>query len=75
MHRIYKSKNSKCGFTLTEMMIVVAIIIFIAAVVGVGMADLIKSANRSNTAVENSSTSLRKQINDSEDKLSEYNFG
>ena len=41
MHRISKKTNSKCGFTLTEMMIVVAIIIIIAAVVGVGIADLI----------------------------------
>lgn len=75
MHRISKKTNSKCGFTLTEMMIVVAIIIIIAAVVGVGIADLIKAANESNDAVAGSSESLKKQINSSETKLEEYSFG
>lgn len=75
MHRISKKINSKCGFTLTEMMIVVAIIIIIASVVGIGIADLIKSANDSNDAIAASSNSLKKQINDSEEKLDEYSFG
>lgn len=75
MHRISKKTGSKCGFTLTEMMIVVAIIIIIAAVVGVGVADLIKAANDSNDAVAGSSDSLKKAINSSETKLEGYNFG
>ena len=75
MHRISKKTSSKCGFTLVEMMIVVAIIIIIAGVVGIGVADLIRSANESNDAVAASSESLKKQINSSETKLEGYNFG
>ena len=75
MHRISKKTNFRCGFTLTEMMIVVAIIIIIASVVGIGVADLIRSANESNDAIAGSSDSLKRAINSSETKLNGYNFG
>ena len=74
MHRISKKTSSKCGFTLVEMITVVAIIVIIAAVVGVGIADLIKAARDSEDAVNASSDSLKKQINENEEKLYDYGF-
>ena len=75
MHRISKKINSKCGFSLTEVIIVVGIIIIIASVVGVGIADLLKNAKKSDEAIADSSNQLKQQINDSEAKLEGYNFG
>ena len=55
MHRLYKRHSSKGGFSLLEVLIVVAIIVILAGVVGVGVAGLIRTANRSNDAVKESS--------------------
>ena len=52
MHRLYKRHSSKGGFSLLEVLIVVAIIVILAGVVGVGVAGLIRTANRSNDAVK-----------------------
>ena len=75
MRRLCKENNSKHGFTLTEMIIVVGIIVIIASVVGVGVADLIKTSNKSNDAVADSANSVRSNIHASELMLSKYNFG
>ena len=75
MHRISKKTSSRCGFTLVEMITVVAIIVIIAAVVGVGIADLIRAAHDSEDAVNASSEALKKQINKNEDDLYDYGFG
>lgn len=74
MRRLYKTKSSKRAFTLTEMVIVIGIIVIIASVVGVGIADIIKNAKRSNSAVMSSSEELKSQINSNEAKLASFNF-
>ena len=75
MRRLYKIHSSKGGFSLLEMIIVIAIIVILAGVVGVGIAGLIRTANRSNDAVKESSESLNASISLGESKLSLYSFG
>lgn len=75
MRRLYKRHSSKGGFSLLEMIIVIAIIVILAGVVGVGIAGLIRTANRSNDAVKESSESLNASISMGESKLSQYSFG
>ena len=70
MRRLYKRHSSKGGFSLLEMIIVIAIIVILAGVVGVGIAGLIRTANRSNDAVKESSESLNASISMGESKLS-----
>lgn len=74
MRRLDKRHLSKGGFSLLEILIVVAIIVILAGVVGVGVAGLIRTANRSNDAVANSSISLNAQIHSGEDSLARYSF-
>ena len=74
MRRLYKRHSSKEGFSLLEVLIVVAIIVILAGVVGVGVAGLLRTANRSNDAVIDSSASLSEQISNSESVLKNYNF-
>jgi prepilin-type N-terminal cleavage/methylation domain-containing protein len=74
MRRLYKRHSSKAGFSLLEVLIVVAIIVTLAGVVGVGVAGLLKTANRSNDAVKDSSASLSVQISNSESILKNFNF-
>ena len=75
MRRLYKTHRLKGGFSLLEVLIVVAIIVILAGVVGAGVAGLIRTANRSNDAVKQSSESLVASINDGESSLSMYSFG
>ena len=75
MHRITKFKNSKCGFTLTEMVIIIGIIVILASAVGAGIADTLKNAKKSKAAVEDSCAQLKQRIDDSESILRKYNFG
>lgn len=74
MRRLYKINSSKRAFTLTEMVIVIGIIVIIASVVGVGIADIMKNAKRSDSAVKASSEQLKSQINSNEAKLASFNF-
>ena len=74
MHRIYKRHGSKGGFSLLEVLIVVAIIVILAGVVGVGIAGLIRTTNDSNDAVKHSSESLEASIISGESSLRKYNF-
>ena len=75
MRRLCKRNNSKYGFTLTEMVIVVGIIVILAAVVGVGVGDIVKTTKKSNDAVNQSANSIRTSIQQSELMLAQYNFG
>ena len=74
MRRLYKRHSSKGGFSLLEVLIVVAIIVILAGVVGVGVAGLIRTAKRTDQAVKDSSISLNASINQGESSLSKYNF-
>jgi type IV pilus assembly protein PilA len=74
MRRLNKRLSSKGGFSLLEMIIVVAIIVILAGVVGVGVAGLIRTANNADSAVKASSESLNASINSGESSLSKYSF-
>lgn len=75
MRRIHKTQRSKGGFSLLEVLIVVAIIVILAGVVGVGVAGLIRTANKADSAVKNSSASLNASINSGEESLASFSFG
>lgn len=75
MRRIHKTQRSKGGFSLLEVLIVVAIIVILAGVVGVGVAGLIRTANKADSAVKDSSESLNASINSGESSLSMFSFG
>lgn len=75
MHRISKKNINKGGFTLTEMVLVVAIILILAGVLGVGVKEIIDNANGSDDAVRASSSELRAQVDEGEASLAKYNFG
>lgn len=74
MRRLHKRHSSKGGFSLLEVLIVVAIIVILAGVVGVGVAGLIRTANRTDEAVKQSSESLNASINQGESSLSIFSF-
>lgn len=74
MRRVDKRHVSKGGFSLLEILIVVAIIVILAGVVGAGVAGLIRTANKSNDAVAASSQSLSAQIHSGENTLAAYSF-
>ena len=75
MHRISKKNVNKGGFTLTEMVLVVAIILILAGVLGVGVKDIIDNANRSDDAVRASSSELKAKVDEGEASLAKYKFG
>jgi len=74
MRRIDKRHNFKGGFSLLEVLIVVAIIVILAGVVGVGVAGLIRTAKNADAAVKESSESLNASINSGESILRGFNF-
>ncbi len=49
MNRIYKSKR---GFTLVEMMIVIAIIVMLAAVVGISLKGYLSKGNKASASIQ-----------------------
>lgn len=74
MIRIYKKSNIRIGFTLVEMVIVIGIIVILAAALLTNVNDILNTGNRANKAVADASVKMGQNINDSERKLSEYNF-
>lgn len=74
MIRIYKKFNSKIGFTLVEMVIVIGIIVILASALLTNVVDIMNTGNRANKAVADASDKMGHNINDSEKKLSEYGF-
>ena len=75
MRRLNKRHIINDGFSLLEMIVVVAIIVIIASVVGVGIAGMIRTAKKADEAVKDSSLSLNESINNGESSLSKYSFG
>jgi prepilin-type N-terminal cleavage/methylation domain-containing protein len=73
MCRICKRHNAR-GFTLVEIILVVAVIIILATALMTGVGDWIDKANAANEAVINQSAEVEQQINDSENMLADYNF-
>jgi prepilin-type N-terminal cleavage/methylation domain-containing protein len=75
MRKFNKRHIIKGGFSLLEMILVIAIIVILAGVVGVGIAGLIRTAKKADSAVMDSSLSLNASINAGESSLSKYSFG
>ena len=73
MCRICKRHNAR-GFTLVEIILVVAVIIILATALMTGVSDWIDKANAANEAVIEQSAEVEQQINDSENMLSGYHF-
>ena len=74
MRRLDKKILSKKGFSLLEIIIVVAIIVILAGVLSVGIAGLINTANNANNAVTNSSASVSDLIESGESRLESCGF-
>ena len=72
MHRI--NKINKRGFTLIEMMMVVALIIVLASVLFIAVGDIYNRAKSANDTVEASRTELVNGRNASERSLAAYHF-
>lgn len=73
MRRLSKQYNSK-GFTLVEIILVVAIILIIAGSLFTGITDWINKAGAQNEAVNMQASYVKQQINDSEARLANYGF-
>ena len=72
MHRI--NKTNKRGFTLIEVMMVIALIIVLASVLFIAVGDIMNRANAANDSVEASRTELVNARNASERSLGNYHF-
>jgi type II secretory pathway pseudopilin PulG len=71
MKRICKNK---VGFTLIEIILVIAIIIILVSVIGLDAAGLLDSGDRARSSVSQQVTSMESGIQSREDKLSGYGF-
>ena len=75
MRRVTKNKR---GFTLIEMLLVIAIIMILAAVVGIGVNDIYKNAQDANssigTGVDDVRTNNDRGISARESKLGALGF-
>ena len=73
MRRTYKRINSK-GFTLLEMVLVIAIIVILASALILGVSRYINAANKANQDVIDASSQIVQGVDDSEAMLAHYGF-
>lgn len=71
MKRLSKTKR---GFTLVEIIMVIAIIIILAAAVGISANDILKNARAGNSSVSQRLVTERRGVSASESKLAAYGF-
>ena len=67
------AKNKK-GFTFTEIVLVVAIIVILASAMLVGVNDYLNAANKAESKVDVSVQELKDTINDKENDLKSKGF-
>ena len=67
------SKNKK-GFTLLEMIIVVAIVVILASVLMLNVGPILNPVSRQNSSISQSREDMRGQFQAYENSLSNYNF-
>lgn len=72
MHRI--NKSTRRGFTLIEVIMVVAIIIVLASVLFIAVSDILRRANNANDDVSVSRSELVSARNEGERTLAAYHF-
>lgn len=74
MSRICKRHKSKVGFTLVEMILVIAVIIILASALMVGVKEWIDKTNAANNSVAAESDKVKQQVQDDEASLAHYKF-
>ena len=71
MKQISKSKR---GFTLTEIVLVVAIILILASSFAIGISEYLNTSEKASEQVDKSVEALSNNIKSKEDKLKDYGF-
>ena len=71
MRRVYKSK---AGFTLAEMVLVIAIIVILAAALALNVADWLNTSKEAESRVNASAAAVSKDAATSEAMLKSYGF-
>ena len=69
-----KITKNKCGFTLVELIVVVAIILIIAGVTALSISTLLKRAQDSDDSINDEVEVAKNNISVSEHKLASYGF-
>lgn len=73
MRKTYKHYNSK-GFTLVEMVLVIAIIVILASSLIIGVGQYITTANNAKDEVDDASRQVVDRIDQSENRLQSLGF-
>ena len=71
MKRVHKTKG---GFTLLEMILVVAIIVILAGAFALGVSSIIKSTKAAQKSVSDANVPMSTRLYSSEAKLKGYGF-
>lgn len=71
MRRLIKSRR---GFTLVEIVLVIAIILILASVTALSVADILNRQKAASTSVQNAVSSAKENISVRESKLGAYGF-
>ena len=67
-------KNSRCGFTLIEMIVVIGIIVILAGVLFIGVSQYIQQANTVKNRVSVNNASFSKSNNDINSKFIDLGY-
>lgn len=67
-------RKSKKGFTLVELVMVVAIIVILAAALWLNSSDILQKSKDASEAVDADVESMHNSVIDSENKLAGYKF-
>ena len=71
MHKVMKCRK---GFTLVEIVLVIAIIIILASVTALSVSDIYRNSQRGQSSVSDAVTSAKSEISSKEAALSAYGF-
>ena len=66
--------KTKRGFTLIELVLVIAIIIILAAVLTLNISDILNTAKRGKNSITNKQSVMTQGMYASEQKLANHNF-
>ena len=71
MRKLIKNKK---GFTLVEIVLVIAIIIILASALVINLSDIINNGKAAGSSIDEGVSQMRGNISASEDKLAGYGF-
>ena len=66
--------KTKRGFTLVELVLVIAIIIILAAVLTLNISDILNTAKRGKNSITNKQSVMTQGMQASQQKLANHNF-